>query len=187
MNTPLSDNKDLLHQTNQAMADEPVQYTEQIAALQAEVKEIDEAIAAGRNVIAGLEQVVESLDSARKWGIWDMLGGGLLSTAVKHSRIDRARQGINNVQRQMHEFKRELADVRNQVELRIDISEFESFADYIFDGLIADWIVQSKINDALSRVRQAKATISQVVSELEGLKRTAQRKQSELQKHRVSA
>ena len=150
-----------------------------VRALEAEIKEIDEAIAAGKNVVAGLEQVIESLDSARKWGIWDMLGGGLLSTAVKHSRIDKARQGINNVQRQIHQFKKELADVRSQVELRIDISEFESFADYLFDGFIVDWIVQSKINDALSRARQARATVFQAVSELEALKRTTQRKQSD--------
>lgn len=187
METSFSEQDEPLPQTDQAMADEPVPYTEQVAALQAEIKEIDEAIAAGRNVITGLEQVVESLESARKWGIWDMLGGGLLSTAVKHSRIDKARQGIDNVQRQMHLFKRELADVRGQVELRIDISEFESFADYLFDGFIIDWLVQSKINDALSRARQARSTIFQAVSELEGLKRTAQRKQSELQKRRVQS
>jgi len=169
------------------MADASVQDAEQVAALQAEIKEIDEAIAAGREVVAGLEQVVETLDSARKWGIWDMLGGGLLSTAIKHSRIDKARQGINDVQRQMRRFTKELADVRNQVELRVDISDFELFADYLFDSFIVDWLVQSKINDALSRAHQARATVFQAVSELEGLKRTAQRKQSELQKRRVQS
>lgn len=187
MNTPLSENKELLHQTKQAMTDEPAQYAEQVAALQAKVKEIDEAIAAGRKVLVGLEEVIEALDSARKWGIWDMLGGRLFSTLAKHSRIDRAREGIDNVRRMMHQFKRELTDVQNQVELRIDISDFESFADVFLDGFVFDWIVQNKINDALSQAHQAKAAVFQVVSNLEGLKRAAQRKQSELQKRRVQS
>lgn len=155
----------------------PLQQTAQTLAV--EIKEIDEAIAAGRNVVAGLEQVIEALDSARKWGIWDMLGGGLFSTLTKHSRIEKAREGINNVQRQMRQFKRELADVRNQVELGINISEFESFADVFLDGFIFDWIVQTKITDALAQAHQARARVFQAVRELEELRRATQRKQND--------
>ncbi|WP_077368186.1 hypothetical protein [Anaerosalibacter sp. Marseille-P3206] len=37
-------------------------------------------------------------------------------------------------------------------DIDINISSFDTFADYFFDGLIFDWIVQSKINDSLNRV-----------------------------------
>ena len=37
-------------------------------------------------------------------------------------------------------------------DIDINISSFDTFADYFFDGLIFDWIVQSKINDSLDRV-----------------------------------
>ncbi len=80
----------------------------------------------------------------------------------------------------MRQFKRELADVRNQVELGINISEFESFADVFLDGFIFDWIVQTKITDALAQAHQARATVFQAVRELEELRRATQRKQSEL-------
>ena len=118
------------------------------------------------------------MNSARKWGIWDILGGGLLSTLIKHSRIDKARAGINTVRRLMHQFRKELNDVQNQVELGIDISDFEAFADVFLDGFIFDVIVQTKITDALAQAHQAKGVVFQVVSNLEELKRTAQRKQS---------
>ncbi len=147
---------------------------------EAKVKEIDEAIAAGREVLEELERAIESLESARKWGIWDMLGGGFFSTFIKHSRINKGRESIDNVHRLMRRFKKELADVQGLGALKIDIDDFATFADYFLDGFIVDWIVQTKINDALAQARQARAKVFRVVSELEGLKRTAQRKQNDV-------
>lgn len=57
MKVSLSENEDSLHQTNQATADAPMQYAERVAMLKVEIKELDEAIAAGRNVVAGLEPI----------------------------------------------------------------------------------------------------------------------------------
>ena len=173
-----SENEELAQQPNKSPADASAQDAGQVTAPAADIQEIDEAIAAGRKVFAGLEEVIEALDSARKWGIWDILGGGLFSTLTKNSRINKAQEGISKVQRLMHQFKRELNDVQNQVELGIDISDFESFADVFLDGFIFDVIVQTKITDALAQAHQAKGVVFQVVSNLEELKRTAQRKQS---------
>ena len=51
-------------------------------------KEIDEAIEAGRKALQALDEAVEKLGSAKRWGIWDIVGGGLVSSLVKHSRIE---------------------------------------------------------------------------------------------------
>jgi hypothetical protein len=136
-------------------------------------------------VISGLEQVIESLGSAEGWGTWDMLGGGLISTAIKHSRIDDARMGVNDVQTKMSQFKRELADVRKNAELQIEIGELETFADFFFDNLIVDWVVQSKIVDSLEQSKQAKNVIGQAVDELENQKKNAQEKINDLQEKRA--
>ena len=166
----LSEKEHLLHKVDQAVASELVKNSEQIAKLASEVKEISEAIHAGNNVLSSLEQVIESLESAKSWGTWDILGGGLISTAVKHDRIDDARHGINDVQTKMSQFNKELVDVRKHVDLKIDIGEFEHFADFFFDGLIIDWVVQSKVAETLERTKNAKNMITQVVKELEGIK-----------------
>ena len=136
--------------------------------------EIGEAVAAGNEAVASLEQVINALESAADWGTWDILGGGLLSTAVKHSRIDQARSSIDEVQESMSRFKRELVDVQQSVDLQINLREIDVFADYFLDGIIFDWIVQSKILDALERCRQAKGRIAQVVKELGALGQSAQ-------------
>jgi hypothetical protein len=172
----LSEKERLLRESNQLVASELLAFSEQIAHLNSEIKEFTEAIAAGNDVIVGLEQVIESLESAENWGTWDIFGGGLLSTAVKHSRIDDARDVISDVQIKMSQFKRELSDVQKNVELQIDIGGLESFADFFFDGLIIDWIVQSKIVQSLERSETARDVIIKSVKELENLKKITQNK-----------
>ena len=181
----LSEKEHLLRQSNQIVANELIELSEQIANLNSEVKEITEAITAGNSVISGLEQIIESLESAKNWGTWDMLGGGFVATAIKHSEVDEARNGINDVQAKMSQLTRELADVRKGIELQIDFTEFESFADFFLDGLIFDWIVQSKIVDSLEQSKKAKDIVAQAVKELEGLIEIAQNKNSDLKEKRV--
>lgn len=181
----LSEKEQLLHQSSQAVAQELIALSEQTANLDAEVKEMTEAITAGNEVVSGLDQVIESLESAENWGAWDILGGGLISTAIKHSRIDDARSGVNDVQVKISQFKRELADVRRNVELQIDIGELISFADFFFDGLIVDWIVQSKISESREQTKKAKNVVTQAIKELESLKSIAQNKRNDLQEKRA--
>jgi hypothetical protein len=146
-----------------------------------ELKEITEAVAAGNNVLSDLEQAIQSLGSAENWGVWDMLGGGLISDMIKHSHIDDARALVNKVQTNISQFKRELADVRNDVEIQINIGELASFADFFFDGLITDWIVQSKIEDSLAQAQKAKGIIVQAVQQLEHLKTATEATHADLQ------
>ncbi|RPJ27195.1 MAG: hypothetical protein EHM33_08835 [Chloroflexi bacterium] len=181
----LSEKDNFLRQTNQTVAKELIEFSEQIANLNSELSEITEAITAGRTVILGLEQVIKSLESAGNWGAWDMLGGGLISTAIKHSRIDDARSSVDDVQKNISQFKRELADVRKSVDIQIDIGELASFADFFFDGLIVDWIVQSKIEDSLTQSQKAKSMIIRAVNELESLKMITESKRADLQEKRA--
>jgi chromosome segregation ATPase len=181
----LSEKEHLLRESNQPAASELLAFSEQIAHLNSEIKEITEAIGAGNDVIVGLEQVIESLKSAENWGTWDIFGGGLLSTAVKHSRIDDARNEIGDVQIKMSQFKRELADVEKNIELQIDIGGLESFADFFFDGLIIDWIVQSKIVQSLERSETARDVIIKSVKELEDLKKITQDKIRDIEEKRA--
>ncbi|MSS43131.1 hypothetical protein FYJ27_05205 [Anaerosalibacter bizertensis] len=48
----------------------------------------------------------------------------------------------------------------------INIGSFETFADYFFDEFIADWMVQSKINDSLTRVYNIDSDISSLLKTL---------------------
>jgi hypothetical protein len=147
---------------------EVVGLTERLAGLNADVKEIGEAVAAGDAVIAALNDVIAYFKSAGNWGIVDLIGGGIIVTAVKHSKIDKAQAAIHEVQSRLGRFHRELADLRTRpdVPLSVDITSFEKFADFIFDGLIFDWIVQSKIQRSLDAALGMKARMEAIVGDL---------------------
>lgn len=44
--------------------------------------------------------------------------------------------------------------------------DFLTFADFFWDGGVADWLVQSKINEARSQVEQAIPQVEQILSNL---------------------
>jgi hypothetical protein len=158
-----------------------LELSEELGELKATQKELQEAIEAGNHALALLQKVQDSLGSAQGWGVWDMLGGGLIVTAIKHARIDDARQYIHGAQQALHRFIRELKDVNPhlQTDITIDIGGFATFADYFFDGLIVDWIVQSRIKESLDNVCNVVTSVNQIVRNLQQELRIVQNRLAE--------
>lgn len=129
--------------------------------------EIREAIAAGEKALASLEEADRYLSSAGNWGVWDMIGGGLFSTMIKHSKINEATTSMEQAKRNLVSFSRELRDVNISENIGIEIGSFLTFADYFFDGLVADWLVQNKIRDAQIQVQEAAGQVKQILASLE--------------------
>ncbi len=129
-------------------------------------REIEEAIAAGERALASLRVAGEKLNSARKWGIFDMLGGGFIASAVKRSRMDDASAYMEDAKCNMQIFQRELRDVSLATDLNLETGGFLSFADYVFDGFIADYMVQTKIDDARTQVENAIGEVERILMNL---------------------
>lgn len=129
-------------------------------------KEIQEAIQAANHALACLRQADAYLQSAKNWGLFDMLGGGALTTFFKHSKMDDARYEMERAKKALQGFRKELADVDQRLHLSLEIGDFLTFADYFFDGLIADWLVQSKIQDAKAQIENAIIQVRQIREDL---------------------
>ena len=100
-------------------------------------KEKREAIEAGQRALSSLRTAKENLNSAKNWGLVDMFGGGFFSTMLKHSKMDQARQNMEQAKYDLRNFSRELNDVNMACNLNINTGDFLSFADYFFDGYVA--------------------------------------------------
>ena len=57
-------------------------------------KEKREAIEAGQRALHSLRAAQDNLSSARNWGLWDMFGGGTITSLIKSSKMDRAKQNM---------------------------------------------------------------------------------------------
>lgn len=130
-------------------------------------REKQEAITAGRKALDSLYAAKEQLDSARNWGVVDLLGGSLISGLVKHSKMGNAQGYIEEAKRDLQKFSRELRDVNMSSTLNINTMDFLTFADFFFDGLVADWLMQDRINDARRQVDNAIRNVETVLNQLE--------------------
>jgi myosin heavy subunit len=158
--------KSLLKETDSETARAISDISSQIRTAQNSVKEIREAVTAGTIALSHLKKAADSLDSAAGWGTWDLLGGGLLTDMAKHSRIDDAKSEAEEAQSSLVRFRTELADVKIDSTINIDIGGFSKFADFFFDGLIADWCMQSRIHDSQDSVESVKNQVENVLYKL---------------------
>ena len=118
-------------------------------------KEIDEALATGNIALSRLEDARRMLNGAGGWGVIDILGGGMLSTYMKHSKMRQARKSVNEAQDALRNYGRELGDVQGIGDVNVEVGEFFKFADYFFDGFLADMMVQTRISRARREVDSA--------------------------------
>ena len=132
-------------------------------------REIREAVTAGERALLSLKAAQEKLGSARNWGIADMLGGGFITDMFKHSRMGDAKIYMEDAKNELTIFQRELKDVHVPMEFRMEIGNFLTFADFFFDGIIADYLVQSKIDDARRQVDDAVSRVSLLLQQLREL------------------
>ena len=123
--------------------------------------EIQEAIDAADRALRSLERARDSLHSAKGWGVFDMLGGGFFSTWVKHSNMNEAEAALADVQAVLREFSKELDDVDEMIDLSFNNADLLTFADYFLDGFFTDFLMQGRINDAITNVE---GTMDQVTA-----------------------
>ncbi len=190
---PEQEYKQFLKEKSKAIADVNTELSEKLAVLfdqeselSIQLNEYQEAISAGKKAIHSIEEAIASLGSAKDWSTWDMFGGGVLSTAIKHSRIDDAKGHIHTAQRDLRHFQEELRDINQFTNFNIDIGQFLSFADYFFDGFIVDWMVHGKIKDSLERIEQMGQDVKQLLHTLEHQKQQIEHEKEKVQVLRIN-
>ena len=129
-------------------------------------QEIQEAVQAADNALSHLHTAKDCLRKAGNWGVADLLGGGVITTFLKHNRMDDAKQELDAAKTALRQFAGELADIGEIANLDIQVNDFLSFADYFFDGLVADWLMQKRIREANDQVADAIHQVTEIRSQL---------------------
>ena len=70
-------------------------------------KEKREAINAGNRALNSLRTARENLNSAKNWGLADIFGGGFFTTMLKHSKMDQAKQNMEQAKYDFRNFSKE--------------------------------------------------------------------------------
>ncbi|MFZ0578955.1 MAG: hypothetical protein WBB56_13895 [Psychrobacillus psychrotolerans] len=133
-------------------------------------REITEAISAGHEAKIALRRALKSLEGAKDYSTWDtFLGGGLIATSLKHSKLDESENAIHAAQRSLQKFQTELLDIQqiNAENLSVERDSFVTFADYIFDDIFSAWSTHSKINNSIDHINETISSLEYTTVQLE--------------------
>lgn len=162
------------------VAEQILKLEERTAYLESQKRELEETVSAGRAALTTADQIAGSLDSAEGWGTWDLFGGGLISDLAKHSHLDDAQASVEFLQSQLRRFKTELSDVTISADFQVNIDGFLRVADYLFDGIFADWTVLDQIHQSQAQIQNTRSQICNVLDYLHALMDQAAAEQADL-------
>ncbi len=131
--------------------------------------QISEALNLTQQLIVEVESAERSLSSARNWGFFDILGGGFLVDLIKHSKLNQASVTMDRVNYLMQKLQHCLGSIQMPGDYTMTVGSFATFADFLFDGAIADIYMTSKIMSSLEEVRKLKNRLYELKSRLEAL------------------
>ena len=85
---------------------------------------------------------------------------------MKHLKINNAGKCVESARRDLEVFRDELGDIQDIENLNVDVGGFLTFADFFFDGFLADIFVQSKIGDGKKQVQEAIRRVEDILRTL---------------------
>lgn len=130
-------------------------------------QEILEAVEAGERALGSLRGAQKALGSAKNWGLFDIFGGGVIATLIKRDRMEEASRLMEAARRDLQRFEAELHDVELASELHIETDDFLAFADFFFDGAIADLLMQTRIAETKEKVDEAIDRVTYLLATLQ--------------------
>ena len=134
------------------------------------IKEINEAIDAGRVALGALADAGNALHEAESYSTWDtFLGGGFIVTALKQGKLDESNGYLHRAQMALQRFTNELLDVKDlrHETLQIDLDGFVKFTDYFFDNIFTDWSIHSKILTSINQISRVQDDVNNTIQELQ--------------------
>lgn len=118
--------------------------------------QVNRALTLTDQLIACLDDAERQLSSARNWGFLDILGGGLITDLIKHSKLQNAKNSMEHVNYIMQQLQQVLGSISIPGDYRMQIGGFATFADFFFDSGIVDIYMTAKIMNSLNEVRKLK-------------------------------
>ena len=110
----------------------------------------------------------ELLARASGWSTYDALGGGMISSMVKHDILDDAAHAAARADANLATLRTELADVSGATPYapRLGIDELTRFTDIWLDNIVTDFAVMRRVDRALGDVDRSLNELAHVYRRL---------------------
>ena len=131
------------------------------------LKELQEARDQAVIVIEKIDRALDTLDSAKFWGMWDMFGGEFFSSWKKRNKIKEANQYIEGITDSVKDLEKELKDVDMVLPEEISNTMNDRVFDIWFDNIFTDMKVQREIKSSIRELRDFRNVVEDLVIRLE--------------------
>lgn len=147
--------------------EDAAELSSRIGELQAEAKELDEAIDAHSRASSELNGAAEFLGSAKSWSTYDAwFDGGLWADLKKHEKLDEATARMRQADAALKALGAELADVDIQPVGGLGITDLAKTFDIWFDNIFSDFAVRGRITEAIERVDATRSALAGIGGQL---------------------
>lgn len=183
----MEEKREVIQQKEIFFADRILRIQENIVRLKVRKRELEELILAGQDILYTLEEFLETLDDAKKWGMKEFFVESSLFDDEKCEILDAGQDRLEELQVQFGRFYAELADINVKTEGRIKKEEsLLDFANVFLDNLLTDLIVFDTICQSEKYTEEVKTQLENILAQLEFMRGTMIRQQRE-EKQRMEA
>ena len=127
-------------------------------------KELKEARQALLDLKNEIDKTIKITESASRWGLFDLFADSGLVGLVKRGKIKDINSNLKIVRDKLEVAKRELNDIRIDLDEEIPDSTYDFFVDVIFDNIFTDL----RVNGEIKEIREKLEDLGDRVDELLG-------------------
>ena len=128
----------------------------------AQEKELKEARQALLDLKNEIDKTIKMTESASRWGLFDLFADSGLVGLVKRGKIKDINSNLKIVRDKLEVAKRELNDIRIDLDEEIPDSTYDFFVDVIFDNIFTDL----RVNGEIKEIREKLEDLGDRVDEL---------------------
>jgi len=131
--------------------------------------QIQTALNIVNQLIPLVKEAESQFKSARTWSFFDILGGGTITDLIKHYKLNKASNTMNEVNNLLQQLNMQLSVMPIPAEYKMQVGGFLTFADFLFDGVLVDVYVASKIWNSIDQVKKLKEKLKTLKTQLESM------------------
>lgn len=124
--------------------------------------ELDEAGQICERALQRVDAALAHLKSAKSWGVFDLWGGGFLTSYFKTNKIGKAEKEIEF----LHEELRKLKDTSDEVRYALDgfeaLTSLQKTLDIGLDDIYTNWKNQEQVKRNIALLEELRANLSEL-------------------------
>ena len=131
-----------------------------------DLKEIKEAREALLDLRDEIDTVIKETESASRWGIFDIFADSSLVGFVKRGKIKDINSGLEIIREKLEIAKKELGDVRINLDEEISDTTYDFFVDVISDNIFTDLRVNREIKEIRENLFDLRDKVEEILRKL---------------------